>query len=485
LPLVGAAAALPCLSFQPDDLFIYLRVVRNVLAGDGWGFNPGEPVNVASSGGWLLVLIGASLGSGRPDPLIAQVLSAFCSMLAIAGAYRLATGLTGDRLAGWSVGLALAADAWLMRWFWSGMETGLATAVAIWGIAFAADESRTGGFDRRGWCGAALLAVGPVIRPELAMLALAAFLMAVIERRRIGDRAWRRLLIAGAIVAAGWSAFSSFTWGGVVPSSVMAKGSLGAANIATLDAALRTLVAIVGTQAPLALAAVWFGRRWLDRDAPPPRRFVAGTLLWFIPLVTLAYALRHVKIYSRYALPATVLVAAVGGAALAVAAADRLDLSRARRARWLWVVAVVATVCGNLLLAGGWIVPATRNYAASMEQVVRPLALRLRASTPEGTVIAAHNIGMLGFVADRPILDLNGLATPAIVPYKRAGAEREYLASHPPGRIVEVAPQAGAFERDPGRLLLQRTETLTFHGMFPTGPDPMFMTVYSVAGVRP
>ncbi len=479
LPLAGAAAALPCLRFQPDDLYIYLRVVQNVLSGDGWGFNPGEPVNVASSGGWLLTLITLMRAAGHPDAGVAQVASAFCTMLAIAGAYRLATGLAGHRLAGWTAALALGSDAWVMRWFWSGMETGAAMAVALWGLALLADES---GSRLKGWLGALLIAIGPVIRPELALLAICVFAARVADLRRLGPRPALRVAIAGALVAIAWTLFSIRTWGSVIPASVTAKSSLGAANIATLSAALRVIVATGATQVPFAVAALLLSKSWWSTNSPASRQFVARVTWLFVPMLTLAYAFKHVKIYSRYALPATSLLVVLGAASIAVWAMQTGAPALRRR---LWTAALAVTIAVNLGLAAFLTVPASRTYARSMHDVVWPLAHRLAREIPPNGTLATHNIGVLGFVTQRRILDLNGLATPEILPFKRDGRELEYLQAHPPDWIVEIAPEPGGLEKSPGRLLLTRDETLIFQKMFPTGPDPMYLTVYRVRGLAP
>jgi hypothetical protein len=42
----------------------------------------------------------------------------------------------------------------------------------------------------------------------------------------------------------------------------------------------------------------------------------------------------------------------------------------------------------------------------------------LNENTPASAVIAADEIGIIGFYSERPILDLEGLITPEIVPYK-------------------------------------------------------------------
>ncbi len=138
----------------------------------------------------------------------------------------------------------------------------------------------------------------------------------------------------------------------------------------------------------------------------------------------------------------------------------------------------------NLGLAGLVVIPSTRAYARSMRTVLSPLAERLRAETTPGDVIATPNIGLIGWITGRPILDLNGLATPAVVAYKRAGRIREYLQEHPPAVLVEIEPRPRQWLANPGDLDLREIAAGAFEGMFVQGPNPMFITAYRVLGVR-
>jgi hypothetical protein len=47
------------------------------------------------------------------------------------------------------------------------------------------------------------------------------------------------------------------------------------------------------------------------------------------------------------------------------------------------------------------------------------VALWLRANTPPGSLIAAHDIGAIGYWSGRPLIDLAGLVTPEVVPILR------------------------------------------------------------------
>ncbi|MDQ7008127.1 MAG: hypothetical protein Q9Q40_12940 [Acidobacteriota bacterium] len=478
--LAAVVAALPCLDFQPDDLFIYLRVVDNVLSGRGWGFNPHQNVDVASSGAWLLTLV--SLGKvGFGGVRVAQFLSAFFWVVGIICASRLAGCLAGDVRAAWATSLALAADAWTARWLWSGMETGLAVAVVCGAALIRVRAGRGSLVDR---LGSLLLAVAPLVRPELALFTFAVVLMEAWRAFRGRESRLAGDLLAGGLVAVAWSVFALRTWGTVLPSTMAAKGSLGAMNIGASEAAARVLVVVASTQLPALLflpvaAWLWAGEGEARSERAPGRGDLVRVVLLFAVLLLLVYALRHVRVYTRYLLPLTALVVAVGMAGM-VAAARRLD---GVRGNWLWGGVVAATLAGNLVLATTVVVPRTRAYGRSMQTVVFPLARRLAAETPLDAVIATPNIGALGLLSGRRILDLNGLATPEIVPFKREGAIDRYLALHPPEVLVEIAPEP--LRREIPGLALERIGLFRFDGMFVRGPDPMYFTVYRVHRTGP
>lgn len=471
-PVVALLAALPVLSFRPDDLYIYLRMVANVLAGRAWGFNPGEAVNVASSPGWFLVLLGLG-AAGAGGAAAAQVASAFCWALAVRAVDRLGELLAGDPRVGLAAGLAVAADAWTSRWLYSGMETGLAVAVVAWAAVLRLGSPPGSRADR---ASGVLLALAPLVRPELVVVSLAALAVDLAggERRRaLRDGAF--LALVGAL----WAAFSLATWGSVVPQTMVAKGSLGARNIGAVAAAGRVLLVIASTQGIALLLAAATAVAW-GRGGPGARRKAARWFALALGLALLAYAARHVRVYTRYVLPLGVPLVALGFAGLATWTRER-----GRRGGLVLGLALAATLAANAFLAGVRVIPRTRAYARSMATFVLPLAERIDRELPPDAVVAAPNIGVLGYVGKRRILDLNGLATPAIVPYKREGRVPEYLAAHPPDLLVEIGPEPARWGDDPAfPLALEETDRFPFRGMFVSGPEVTWWTVYRVRGVR-
>jgi len=93
----------------------------------------------------------------------------------------------------------------------------------------------------------------------------------------------------------------------------------------------------------------------------------------------------------------------------------RLNSSQAL-VRALSRIVAIATL---VLLLIFWVIGA-RVYAADVgfiEGEMVAVAHWLEANTPADALIAVHDIGAVGYLVDRPLLDLAGLITPEVVPF--------------------------------------------------------------------
>ena len=471
-PAALAAAWLLCGVFRTDDLYIYLRMARNVLEGRGWGFNAGEAVNVASSPIWFFSLLG--LGKlGLLSPAAAQLLSALAWLGALGGGMELARRLGGER-ARWIAFAALALDPWIVRWSWSGMEAGLAAALAAWGLALRLDAGTS---RRAAWGSGLLLALAPLARPELAVLPCAVLLAEWTTRRGRTVRRAASLVAPTAVFGAAWLAFSLAVWGSPIPSTAIAKGP--GESLAGIVASLARTGAVLGsTQALFAAAGLWEALRRArgdDEDAASGR-----AALLFAAGLAGVYALYGVIVYTRYLAPLVVAVVPFGAAALA-----RLASSSSPRTRGAAVAACLAALAFEAVFATAVVAPRTRAYARSMDQCVAPTAAEVARRTAPGDLIALHDIGLMGWVTDRPVLDLNGLATPAIVPFRRAGREWEYAARRRPKVHVAVSPIPGTPEARFGDLEGKLFSSCRFEWLFPGGERWFYVTGYDLAPATP
>ncbi len=256
--LVAAIAVLPVLvlltmgyhrRWLADDGFIYLRVVRQVLAGHGPVFNPGERVEAYTGPLWVALLaVWAALGGPlEAGAVVIKLLLSIGGLVAAqAGAARLARRL--DASGPWDrPGLMLPLGAAIFValppvWDFatSGLETGLVfgwLGGSFWLLvrSCAVDVPlpswprgvRSG--ERRSWAGAAfVLGLGPLIRPDLAIFSgafLAALLVVYVSvrGRRTGIFGGAGLLLTAVFVPAAYQIFRMGYFAALVPNTALAK----------------------------------------------------------------------------------------------------------------------------------------------------------------------------------------------------------------------------------------------------------------------
>jgi hypothetical protein len=169
--------------------------------------------------------------------------------------------------------------------------------------------------------------------------------------------------------------------------------------------------------APLLLPLYGMGfRRWL-RASPP-----VAAWAWWLVLYVAAYALaglRGVRMFHWYLVPLTpfyTLLLAQGVRALA---------ERSEQRRWLSGAAASLLVLWwlpGLVSAQGIGYPT--NFALDRERLYRTVALDYAARWEPSTVVAAPEIGALGYYSQAQILDTVGLISPVAARYYPLPAEQ-------------------------------------------------------------
>ncbi len=289
----------PVRGYLTDDTFIHLQFAKNLAAGRGFVFNPGEHVYGSTSPLWVAMLADAMML--RVDGIVAAhvfgMVSTLVSVVLFLHLMRHSLRIAELRAL---ATITWASHAWMIRWSLSGMETPLAVALVLAGfVAFTDGQSwgsrpvRTGAF----WALAALT------RPEAVFLLLLWGVFLVIDT---DSREGVRRLIAGVLppflIYGGWLGFSRVYFGTFWPNTLAAKTA--ASGLPALLESFRRQVGIVGaTDAVLAgalVAALFFGgaRLW-------PKHLRAQRLLpWvWVGAMPLLYAMRGVPVISRYMLP--------------------------------------------------------------------------------------------------------------------------------------------------------------------------------------
>jgi hypothetical protein len=222
------------------------------------------------------------------------------------------------------------------------------------------------------------------------------------------------LLFGFALLLLPYLLFNLTTSGLPFPNTFYAKQAEYQAEIMNISLAVRlwqvTRPTIVGAQV-LLLPGFAFA---IYRTIREKRVEAALPLVWWATTLAL-YAWRLPKDYQhgRYLIP-TIPVLVIFGS-WGTLSLLRLD-SRQTIVRALSRAIPIAALVLLLLF---WIIGA-RAYAADVgfiEGEMVAVARWLEAHTPSDVLIAVHDIGAVGYLVDRPLLDLAGLITPEVVPF--------------------------------------------------------------------
>ena len=198
-----------------DDAYISYRYARNLVAGHGLVFNPGEYVEGYTNFLWTL-LVALGLAAGASAEATAHGLSLVTGIAILVAASGYAMRALPDRAA-WLAfvpAVIVLASVAFARWATTGLETPLfvfAVTAALW-----AQAAR-----RMGWCTAALC-VATLTRPEGVLAAFAVYTFHLLWQRKKPLAALRAPLVFAAVVLL-HSVFRLTYYGSIVPNTFYAK----------------------------------------------------------------------------------------------------------------------------------------------------------------------------------------------------------------------------------------------------------------------
>jgi hypothetical protein len=361
-----------------DDTYIHLVYGRSLLSASPLSFNPGEPSTGFTSPLWLIPSALASILGWVTAPSALMLASALAAAAAV-----LVSG-TGS--------LILITGPLLFHGS-SGMETGLACLF----IALAWRSLRDPAVER--WT-PLILAGAFLTRPELLVLALPLLL----RRLKKGPLKILALLLPAAAAAVLWVAWNLHSTGMPLPGTFYAKQSLPWIEMLRIGGPqlLRNMLLASPLLIPAALLAVI--------SLAAKRR-----IEWMIPLLLGAAAIStqpNSWFQMRYWVP---FLFACG---LVVSK----WLESPGKYRKLTRILLVISLVPGLLIFGG-----RRLTASSDVRVIDydPAKLLLRISEP-GEVVAAADIGAVGWFTDLYVLDLDGLISPEMLPGSFDSPEEEW-----------------------------------------------------------
>jgi hypothetical protein len=280
-------------------------------------------------------------------------------------------------------------------------------------VLFAAEEGRVHPLAL-----GALIGLGVWLRPDALVLVLPVAIFILTE----AQRGWRERALALVWAAIGlglllvpYLAFNHSLSGEWWPSTFYAKQAEYASvrdEPLWIRLLLQVRAPLAGPGIVLALGAV-VGAGYAIREGRL-RRLVP--LLWAGCLLG-AYALRLPVVYQhgRYAMPVIPALIVLGVEGMARWCRPRAAEFGRRLASRLWMISLGAVVLVFWFIGGR---AYSRDVAIIETEMVRA-ARWVRENTPPGSLVAAHDIGALGYYGERRLIDLAGLVSPEVIPILR------------------------------------------------------------------
>jgi arabinofuranosyltransferase len=414
----------PYLSYVTDDTYIHMQFARNLMRGDGWSFVPGEPTYGFTSALWVEFLAAAGL-LGVPLLFASKALGMLFTWASIGLFYAAAREIIPSYRTQLAATFAFTVNAWLLRWTLSGMETSLATALVLAGVAAHMRERRREALPiLSGLC----WALAAMTRPEcLGLIPLAILdLLAFARARRVLRSA--ALAVTCAVVLLPWGLFLLSEFGQIFPNTAYAKAGHFRLDPGTVADVLRKEVGLIGatnagevTLVLLAIFTVWRSDRgrirpWMERFALPAA--------WMLALPAL-YAVRGSVLVSRYLVPMLCVLVLFGFASI--------DYLRSRgtgpsSARAPWIAAGLFAV-QNLLVLYLVALPPALSFTRGIEDSLVWIGKWARENTPAEATLAVPDIGAVGYYSERTVIDLSGLVTPVMIEAQEGQTLDEFVQS--------------------------------------------------------
>jgi len=397
--------------FPLDDAWIHQTYARNLALRGEWAFLPGVPSAGSTSPLWTLLLVpGYWLGI---SPLNwAYVLGGLSLVgLALFGEHCARLLTKASPVVPW-MGIFLASE-WHLVWAAaSGMETILYAALIM--LVFWLLARKTPNWLVMGL----LVGLAVWVRPDALTLVGPVVWVAVFNRGTRRERLLRILkVLTGVAVPAGlYLVFNYVLSGNIWPNTFFAKQI--EYSIMTQTSLLERIGALVvlpmiGAGCLLLPGVIWaFVQGIREKQA-----WLVAAGLWWLGF-TLVYAVRLPVTYQhgRYLIPAMpifYILGVIGSVKLLALIKKQQRFSRLAR---IGFIAAMIGIQGAFYALG---VSAYSTDVAIIKTEMVDTAQWVAENTPADALIAAHDIGAMGYFSQRTIIDLAGLISPDVIPFIR------------------------------------------------------------------
>ncbi len=446
--------------FPLDDSWIHAQFARNIVLGNGFSYNPGQPASGSTAPLWTFVSATGYLLTGD-SVLGAKVMGVLFLGLTVFLVYFIVRTITGDAREALFAAVIAAS---LPRLLWaslSGMEVTLAVSLTLAGVFTHILYSAAS--DRRQYLSTALFGLATLARPECGIFFAAAMLDRTLVRilihwRELASREW---LIPMAfhiglfvLILLPFLIFSKRFGIGFLPNTAYAKailwnrGLISAFIKSSPKEALKSLTVYPFDyylsfleeslkNNPILFAMVPFGFFKLTLSTPYGRgtryqSFILPLAVILFPLIVGIVVPFGQASYQegRYAAPVAPLMLIVGTIGIYAAASYGARIFSEAKfmgspARLVLERSLIWFLMALTLFAQGrnvWY--RSKLYGrevANIEDMQVTLGKWLDQNLPRDAVIAVNDVGAIAYFSHRKVLDTVGLISPEVLAFRKRG----------------------------------------------------------------
>jgi hypothetical protein len=375
-----------------DDVYIHCRYAQNLLACNGFAFNPGEQVSADTSPLWVLLIALGGLFTSRLE-LVAITLSMLFYLVIGPGVYRIARDLLNCEES-WSIlaGVLVVLSSRLIWSSMSGMETILAALLAL---LIAEEHARGVHYGRIRIREGVLYGLGFLARPELALLSALCIIhwVAVSSKKKCDTTNAVYAALVAVAIALPFIAFNLLTRGKLVPHSTFVQG-----HLAAEPGYLLFVIKIIAMHNVLLFIGI-FGSMLFFRK----REWLPGLIFVLLLPILQAFFAPQFRHHGRYLFPILPLLILFGVSGM------RYRFGNLKQPLKQAIVAFTV-----LLSAGDairWIALESYSVRNINDQQIA-VANWVKTNVPDTAKLAVHDVGAIAYLADKSVIDLTGLVTP-------------------------------------------------------------------------
>ena len=370
--------------FPLDDSWIHATIAKSTVESGVWSFNPGEVTGGSTAPLWTAMLMpGIVLGNVVAWAIL---LGALFHIATATGLAFIARHLWPDEPWTWWLAALVTVLSPSLAWATvSGMEIMLALTMSVFGAWFV--------LKRRPEIGLGILSASIWIRPESVL-----FLAVMIAYVIVDKQDWLRSLVPVVTPMMLYVCFNMIVASAFVPDTVSSKAgySFGlwcwlkeAANLYGLPFRGYSLSHPITLLAGLiiGLAVSWRTKMW-------------PFVIWLIAFIVIcSFGTPHASTHARYLMPTLPWVFLLFVAGVRTVG-HRVGAK----------LIIIVTVVWTLILLNDRVIVTGHNVRNITEMQVA-IGKRIAEQTPPNAVIAASDVGAIGFFGNRRVVDLCGLVT--------------------------------------------------------------------------